>query len=99
VSRVLVLWSRPYHLPAEQAERWAAEQVRELIKAAAVTRASLIRLGNASTRNLSDWDWLLELEVELSASSWIDDWIGDLRLLGSRPAVLLEAARIPLEGG
>ena len=97
MSRLIVLWSRPYHLGTEEAERWATQQVRELVKTDGVGGAALTRLERASPRHGCDWDWLLELEIALPAGDRIDDWLGDLRLLGSRPAVLLAAESIPLE--
>jgi hypothetical protein len=99
VARLIVLWSRPHHLPAAQADRWAIEQVTEIAKADGVGGAVLTRLDSASPRHRCDWDWLVELEIELPARGWIDDWLGDLRLLGSRPAALLADQRIPLEEG
>jgi hypothetical protein len=88
VARLIVLWSRPYHVTPEQAERWASEQV----KALRVPGAALMRLADGC-----DWDWMLELETALPAGDWLDDWLGDLRLLGCRPTVLYAAEAIPLE--
>jgi hypothetical protein len=64
-----------------------------------VERALLTRLDDASARHRRDWDWLLELDVELPVPGWIDDWLGDLRLLGCRPAIVLAAGGIALEDG
>jgi hypothetical protein len=88
VARLIVLWSRPYHLTPEQAERWAPEQV----KALGVPGAVLTRLDGGC-----DWDWLLEIETTLPAGPWLDEWLGDLRLLGSSPTILVAGERIPLE--
>jgi hypothetical protein len=104
VARLMVIWTRPSHLTAEEAERWARDEVRALLAADTVRRAELTRLESASARHGCDWDWLLELEIDLPARDVVDrgpcaEWLGDLRLLGMRPAVLLAAERIALEDG
>jgi hypothetical protein len=101
MPRVLVLWSRPQHLSAAEAERWARDEVRALLAADAVTSARLARLQRPSPRHGGEWDWLLELEV--TAADCVDrgacaEWLGDLRLLGMRPSVTLVADGIALEG-
>jgi hypothetical protein len=101
VARLMVLWTRPYHLTAEEAERWARDEVRSLLAVAAIRSAELTRLESASARHGSDWDWLLELEIALPARDVVDhgpcaEWLGDLRLLGVRPAVLLATDSIAL---
>jgi hypothetical protein len=97
VSRLLVLWARPYHLPPEEVERWAREQIRLLVHAGHVERAVLTRLEHASTRHGCDWDWLAELEIAPGLSNHIDEWLGDLRLLGSQPAAVQVTEIVPLE--
>jgi hypothetical protein len=102
VARLMVLWTRPSHLTAEEAERWARDEVRRLLSADTVQGAELTRLGSASARHGSDWDWLLELEIDLPARTTVDhgpcaEWLGDLRLLGMRPTVLLAAEHIALK--
>jgi hypothetical protein len=62
-----------------------------------VRAAVLTRLGDASASQRRDWDWLLELDVELPVRDWLEEWLGDLRLLGSRRAVVVAGERIPLE--
>jgi hypothetical protein len=59
VPRVLVLWRRPHHLSAEEAERWALAEVRALLADRGVRTADLTRLASASRRHRCDWDWLL----------------------------------------
>jgi hypothetical protein len=96
VPRVLVLWCRPYHLSTADEERWVTEQVRPLAKADGVQGAVLTRLDTASMRHLREWNWLLELELAEPACEPLEEWLADLRLLGSRPAVLLTAGNVPL---
>jgi hypothetical protein len=99
VARLMILWTRPFHLTAAEAERWARDEVRALLAADTVRRAELTRLESASARHGSDWDWLLELEIDLPARDTVDhgpcaEWLGDLRLLGMRPRVFLAAERV-----
>jgi hypothetical protein len=102
VSRVLVLWGRPQHLTAGEAERWARGEVRALLASGDVRSAELTRLESASPRHGSDWSWLLELEIDVPVRECIEhgacaEWLGDLRMLGMRPAVMVAAERIELE--
>ena len=103
VARLLVLWSRPHHLSPEQAERWARAEVRALRAADAIRTARLTRLECASPRQASDWRWLLELEIAGSVRDCVErgpcaEWLGDLRLLGMRPAIVVAVEAIALEG-
>src|SRR5262245_27471571 len=99
MPRVLVAWSRPHHLSADEAERWARTEVQRLLAGAAVGAARLTRLESASPRLGCAWDWLAELEITVPAG--IDagacaDWLADLRLLGMQPVVMLAASAIDL---
>jgi hypothetical protein len=96
MARLLVLCMRPQHVTAEEAESWAAAQVTELVQTAGVSGAVLTRLESVSERHGRQWDWLLELEIALPANQGIDDWLGDLRLLGMRPAAVLAGEIIAL---
>ena len=103
VPRLLVLWNRPHHLTAAEAERWARDEVRALRATDAIRSARLTRLESASPRQASDWRWLLELELTGSVRDCVErgpcaEWLGDLRLLGMRPAVVVAAEAIALEG-
>ena len=104
VPRLLVLWSRPYHLAAGEAERWVRAEVRQLPAADGVMAVALRRLESASPRLGHQWDWLLELEVAAPVADRVEsgpcaDWLADLRLLGMRPTVLLVSDDRPPEGG
>jgi hypothetical protein len=94
VPRLLVLWTRPHHLTAEEAGRWAHAEVRRLLLVEGVSSARLTRLESASPRLAREWDWLLELEIAAPVADSVDhgpcaEWLADLRLLGMRPAVVL----------
>jgi hypothetical protein len=102
VPRLLVMWSRPHHLTPEEAERWARAEVRVLLADSGIRSASLTRLASASVRHGGDRDWLLELDV--AAPDCLErgpgaEWLGDLRLLGMKPVVMLVAGSVDLEAG
>jgi hypothetical protein len=102
MPRLLVLWSRPAHLSAAEAERWARGEIRALLADDGVRSAELTRLENASPRHESDWKWLLELQVAGSAGECLERgpcaaWLGDLRLLGMRPTVIVAGDEVGLE--
>jgi hypothetical protein len=101
VPRLLVLWSRPSHLTDEEADGWARSEVRALLAGDAVTKAELTRLESASPRHRGDWGWLLALELAVPAAEFVEhgrcaELLGDLRLLGMRPAVMLAAGAVDL---
>lgn len=102
MARVLVLWTRPYHLSAEEAQTWAQEQASRFRRLDGVERAELTRLQSASARHARDWDWMLELHLTPGAdgAAFMDaapcaEWLAELRLLGLRPTVLLADGAIP----
>jgi hypothetical protein len=102
VQRVLVLWSRPSHLTDEEADGWAREEVRGLLAVDAVMSAELTRLESASPRHGGHSGWLLALEVAVPAVEFVEhgrcaEWLGDLRLLGMRPAVMLAGDPVELD--
>jgi hypothetical protein len=103
VPRLLVLWSRPQHLSAEEAERWARTEVRALLAAEGLRSGRLTRLESASPRDGCEWRWLLEIEVDGRARDCVErgpcaEWLSDLRLLGMKPAIVVAAGPIALEG-
>jgi hypothetical protein len=103
VARLLILWNRPSHLSADDAERWAQSEVRSLLADDFVARAALTRLESASPRYGRDWHWLVELEVRGPVRDCVEHgacaaWLADMRLLGIRPAVVLAGEGIGLEG-
>jgi hypothetical protein len=103
VARLLILWNRPSHLTADDAERWAQDEVRSLLGDDSVAGAALTRLESASPRYGGDWEWLVELEVTGPARDCVErgacaGWLADMRLLGMRPAVVLVGEGVGLEG-
>jgi hypothetical protein len=103
VPRLLIVWSRPHHLTAEEANRWVRGEVSALLGDAATRSGELRRLESASPRHGCDWHWLLDLDVAAPASEFVDegvcaDWLGDLRLLGMRPQVMVVGDAVAREG-
>ena len=89
--RVLVLWIRCYVISAEEDARWAQEETEKLRAADGVLDLTLHRVEQAAARHVRQWDWCLELRVadgEVMRQRRIAEFLADLRLLGTRPAVL-----------
>lgn len=102
VPRLLVLWSRPRHVTSEEAERWARAEIRALLRADEVRSAQLTRVESASARHGAEWSWLLELEVAGPVTEFVKrrpcaDWLGDMRLLGMQPRVMVAAGSVDLD--
>jgi hypothetical protein len=96
VARLVILWTRPYHLNAEEAEEWARQETGRLMAVDAVRHADVTRVRSASLHHSCDWDWMLEIHLSpgATAEACLDaaafaEWLSDLRLLGMRPSVLL----------
>lgn len=96
VPRLLVLWTRPQHLSATEADAWIRAEIDRLRAVRGVRELELTRLATASLAEPREWDWMLELRpvpgadpgLCVQSPAW-RDWVGDLRLLGMRPTVLL----------
>jgi hypothetical protein len=96
VARVVILWTRPYHLSAEEADAWTRREAKRLLALDGVERAELTRLESAPLRQTREWDWMLELHLRdgSTAHRCVDeptcaDWLLDLRLLGMHPTVVV----------
>jgi hypothetical protein len=96
VARLLIFWTQPHHLSAAEAEAWVRGELRNVTDAAGVERAELTRLRSGSDRFGAPHDWMLELYLAPGAvpSDYVEarpcaEWLGDLRLLGMRPAVVV----------
>jgi hypothetical protein len=92
--RVLVLWIRCSVISAEEDGRWAHEEAEKLRACEGVLSLTLHRVETASVRHVRQWDWCLELHVAEGGANAvvrqprIVEFLADLRLLGTRPAVL-----------
>lgn len=103
MARVVVLWTRPYHLSAEEATAWAQQEVSRLLSVDGVARAELTRLQSVPERYPRACDRILELHLapgvdpsSCAAAAACAEWLADLRVLGLRPSVLLADKKIPV---
>jgi hypothetical protein len=96
VTRLLVLCARPAHLTGDEADEWLRSEVRELLADHGVTRIDFVLLASASVAWGRQWDYLIEIDLRdgtnpnaLVRSPSCAGLLGDLRLLGMRPTVLV----------
>ena len=98
MRRLLILWRRPYHLTATQAEAWVRYEVGRLETPAGVKFVQVRALESAAVDHPARWQWMLELDARDAAAAAgalrrgpVADWMRDLRLLGTRPVALMTA--------
>jgi hypothetical protein len=96
VARLLIFWTQPPHLSAAEANAWVHGELRNVTGVAGVERAELTRLRSASGRFGAPHDWMLELHLatgaapaDCVAAEPCAEWLGDLRLLGMAPVVVV----------
>jgi hypothetical protein len=96
VPRLLIFWTQPPHMSAAEADAWVRGELRKITGVAGVGRAQLTRLRSGSERFEAPHDWMLELHLtsgtvpsECVEAQPCAEWLGDLRLLGMRPAVVV----------
>ncbi len=96
VTRLLVLCSRPLHLAADDADKWLESELRGLLANDLVARIDFVALASASLAWGRQWDYLLEIDLREGSdpnvvvrSPACSGLLGDLRLLGMRPTVLV----------
>jgi hypothetical protein len=87
---------RPSSLSEREATGWMREQAEQLASAGGVNRVQLIRLRTPALQGGADCEWLIEMHCrgrEEAARAARDracrDLIGDLRLLGMHPRLLI----------
>jgi hypothetical protein len=96
MGRLLVMWTEPMHLSRAEAESWVRLESRRLLEQDGVECLELARLAPASDANAQPFDWLLDVRLLAGSTAaacveapLFSDWLGDLRLLGMRPVVML----------
>lgn len=96
VTRLVILWSRPYHLTAGEAAAWAREEIGRMLTRDAVRRAELTPLRGASDRHPAECRWMLELHLEpgIDGRQFVEapgctEWLNELRSLGLHPFVMI----------
>jgi hypothetical protein len=96
VGPVLVCWSRPQRLTADETEQWVSAELRRVLAAERLDTARLTRLRAASARYGAPCTWLLELDVPagrdaercLDTGAW-SVLLGDLYALGMHPGAMV----------
>ena len=92
--RILVLWNACKSISAAADARWVREEAAKLRACAGVTRVALHQVETAALRYPRQWDWCLELAVSEAPNAVVRapgcaEFLADLRLLGTRPCVLV----------
>ena len=92
--RILVLWNACRAISTDEDARWVRDEIAKLGDSTGVTDLRLHRLESAALRHPSPWDWCLEMAVDQPANSVVRspacaEFLADLRLLGTRPAVIV----------
>ncbi|MBI5104365.1 MAG: hypothetical protein HZB46_05150 [Solirubrobacterales bacterium] len=103
VGSVLVLCRAPRHLTAGQARSWLGEQLCAVEAMPGVGDAALVELEAPSRRFPRHWAWLVRVGLAdgqrpgalLESRPWTT-WVGDLRLLGMDPAIVVPAGEVAL---
>jgi hypothetical protein len=103
MARLLIFWTRPAHLSASDADDWVRSELRKVTDLTGVERAELIRLRSGSEHVNAPHDWMLDLHLFPGASpaecieaQACAEWLGDLRLLGMRPAIVVADGEVSL---
>jgi len=101
----MLLVRRPYHLSDEEADRWMRSEAKALTGVPDVERVEVSRLLSPAARDAREWDWLIELHfaraedaTRAARDEACRDLIGDLRLLGMRPRLVMVDGTATLEG-
>jgi hypothetical protein len=104
LSRLLIFWTGPRSLKADEAERWARSEAARLLEVDGVRSADLTRLGSAVAGYSADHNWLLEVQLtpDADARECVQHelwrlWLGELRLLRLDPKVLLAGPATRIE--
>jgi hypothetical protein len=105
MARLLLFVQRPSVLSDVEATRWMREQAAPLARIDAVRRVEVTRLQAPALRGGRDWQWLIEMYCERAEDATraardgaCRDLVGDLRLLGMQPSLILADSTEPLEG-
>ena len=92
--RILVLWNACRGVSPDEDARWVREESAKLTSCEGVRAMRLHQVESAALRHPRHWDWCLELAVDESANAVVRapgcaEFLSDLRLLGTKPAVLV----------
>ena len=92
--RILVLWNACRGISSDEDARWGREEVEKLEAGPGVRTLTLHEVRSAALRYPHHWDWCLELAVDETPNAVVRapvyrEFLADLRLLGTKPAVLV----------
>jgi hypothetical protein len=94
--RIVVLWNACRGISAADDADWAQAEVEKLRGIEGIAGVRLHQVESAALRHPRAWDWCLELEVAngdapntVVRSPECAAFLADLRLLGTRPSVLV----------
>jgi hypothetical protein len=93
---------RPYHLSDQEADGWMRSQAGAIADVEPVTRVEVSRLRSAAGGAGGSWDWMIEIHCDgaeaagrAARAEALRDLVGDLRLLGMRPRLVLADSTAP----
>jgi hypothetical protein len=103
MARVLLLCCTPPRLRPDEARAFATRELGRLEDAGIVRGVSLANLRSTPWRWAREWDWLVEIRLDrdgdwavlVSSREW-DELLGDLRLVGMRPTLLVAEPAEPV---
>ena len=93
--RIIVLWNVCQGISRDEDAGWVKQETDKLRAVDGVADVRLRHVESAALRHPRAWDWYLELQLGNRDSAnavvrrpEVDEFLADLRLLGTRPAVL-----------
>ena len=94
--RIIVLWNACRGISAAEDARWAQAETEKLRDVEGIAGVHLHQIESAALRHPRAWDWCLELEIangdapnSVVRRPECAEFLADLRLLGTRPSVLV----------
>jgi hypothetical protein len=95
---------RPYHLSDQEADGWMRSQAGAIAQVEPVTRVEVSTLRSAGGGSSGSGDWMIEIHCDgaegagrAARAEALRDLVGDLRLLGMQPRLVLADDTEPLE--
>jgi hypothetical protein len=93
--RIIVLWNVCHGISRDEDASWVRQEIEKLRTVDGVVDVRLRRVESAALRHPRAWDWYLELQLRNGDAAntvvrrpQVDEFLADLRLLGTRPTVL-----------
>jgi hypothetical protein len=93
--RVIVLWNACHGISHEEDADWVRHETEKLRAVEGIADVRLRHVQSAALRHPRAWDWYLELQLRNGDAAntvvrrpQVDEFLADLRLLGTRPTVL-----------